>query len=110
MIHKSIYKQEYPVVPENHVNLPKNDKKVLIIGAGPSGLIAGCELLDRGFDVTILEKNARPGGRIISWRDKTFGVPSKDQNWKGHPIEYSTHIIPDFYKNLKEFLGRHQIK
>jgi phytoene desaturase len=38
-------------------------KKVVIIGAGPGGLTAGMILARRGFDVTILEKQNRVGGR-----------------------------------------------
>ena len=38
-------------------------KKVTIIGAGPGGLTAGMILAHRGFDVTIIEKQGRVGGR-----------------------------------------------
>jgi phytoene desaturase len=37
-------------------------KKVVIIGAGFSGLAAAALLARQGFDVTVLEKNAHPGG------------------------------------------------
>lgn len=39
------------------------EKRVLIVGAGPGGLTAGMILARRGFDVTILEKQDRVGGR-----------------------------------------------
>ncbi|MDP6909076.1 MAG: NAD(P)-binding protein, partial [Flavobacteriales bacterium] len=99
---------EYPDIKENNVNLPKNGKSVTIIGGGLSGLMAGCELLDRGFGVTILEKNASLGGRLRSWRDKDFGDPGKG-DWKGHSIEHGTHIVFPFYKNFRDFLRRHQL-
>ena len=38
-------------------------KKVVIVGAGPGGLTAGMILASRGFDVTIVEKKERVGGR-----------------------------------------------
>lgn len=38
-------------------------KKAIIIGAGFAGLSAASRLAKEGFDVTILEKNASPGGR-----------------------------------------------
>ena len=38
-------------------------KKVIVIGAGFAGLSAATSLADKGFDVTILEKNAVAGGR-----------------------------------------------
>ena len=38
-------------------------KKVIIVGAGPGGLTSGMILARRGFDVTIVEKQNRVGGR-----------------------------------------------
>ena len=39
-------------------------KKVLILGAGMAGLVAGLELSRSGHDITILEARRRPGGRV----------------------------------------------
>jgi monoamine oxidase len=39
-------------------------KKVLILGAGMAGLVAGYELSRLGHDITILEARRRPGGRV----------------------------------------------
>jgi len=39
------------------------NKKVIIIGAGFSGLAAASYLAKAGYEVTILEKNTQPGGR-----------------------------------------------
>ena len=39
-------------------------KKVLILGAGMAGLVAGYELSKLGHNVTILEARTRPGGRV----------------------------------------------
>jgi monoamine oxidase len=44
-------------------------KKVLILGAGMSGLVAGYELSQLGHDVTILEARTRPGGRVHTLRE-----------------------------------------
>ncbi len=38
-------------------------KKVIVIGAGFSGLSAACCLAQKGFDVTVLEKKNETGGR-----------------------------------------------
>lgn len=49
------------------VNAPA--KKVLILGAGMAGLVAGYELSKLGHDITILEARTRPGGRVHTLRD-----------------------------------------
>lgn len=38
-------------------------KSVIVIGAGIGGIVAATHLAQRGFNVTVVEKNARPGGR-----------------------------------------------
>ena len=42
------------------------EPKVIVVGAGLSGLIAALHLENNGIDVTILEKEPRVGGRIYS--------------------------------------------
>jgi phytoene desaturase len=44
----------------------KNDKSVIIIGAGLGGLSAACRLAELGFSVTVLEKNKTVGGKVNS--------------------------------------------
>jgi phytoene dehydrogenase-like protein len=45
-------------------------KKVIVIGAGIGGLSAAVQLAYCGFNVTVLEKNAAPGGKIIQLKKK----------------------------------------
>lgn len=40
-------------------------KKVVIIGAGAAGMMAASVAADRGLDVTLVEKNHRPGRKIL---------------------------------------------
>jgi phytoene desaturase len=47
-------------------------KRVVVIGAGFSGLTAAAALARRGHQVTIVEKNAEPGGRARTWSSKGF--------------------------------------
>ena len=42
--------------------------KVIIIGAGPSGLIAGYNFLLKGYDVSIYEQSNLTGGMCRSWK------------------------------------------
>lgn len=41
----------------------KPTKKILVVGAGPGGLTCAALLAHRGFDVTVLERHSRLGGR-----------------------------------------------
>ena len=43
-------------------------QKVVIIGAGPGGLSAAMILANRGFDVTVVEKADRVGGRTAEMK------------------------------------------
>ena len=45
-----------------------NSKKIIVIGAGMSGLVAAYELVRAGHDVTILEARDRIGGRVLTIR------------------------------------------
>lgn len=49
-------------------------KRVVVIGAGIAGLVAGYELTRAGHEVQILEARARPGGRMHTWRDFSSGL------------------------------------
>jgi uncharacterized protein with NAD-binding domain and iron-sulfur cluster len=106
-----IYRADYPEVPENKVRLKPNGKSVLILGGGFGGIHAACELLDRGFKVTIIEKTSLLGGKLKSWRNKNFGVPPEDYaGWKGYPRNHGLHAVWGSYNNLREFMGRHGYK
>ena len=56
-----------PRVGNEYRPLPRrvaSPRHVLIVGAGPAGLVAACTALRRGHRVTVLEKEAACGGKI----------------------------------------------
>ena len=53
----------------NHINKPF-EEKIAIIGAGPAGMSAAFYLKQKGYPVTVFEKEARPGGMLMN------GIPS----------------------------------
>ena len=47
----------------------QTDKKVAVVGSGPSGLTVAGDLIAKGHDVTILEAFHKPGGVLV------YGIP-----------------------------------
>ena len=46
--------------------------RVVVIGAGFSGLSCSCHLAKMGYHVTLIEKNEQAGGRARSYSDQGF--------------------------------------
>lgn len=59
----------------------KKDKKIAVIGAGPSGLSAAYDLIQWGYDVTVFEKENKAGGMI------TYAIPDFRMDKKGFDFE-----------------------
>jgi formate dehydrogenase (NADP+) beta subunit len=53
----------------------KNGKRIALIGAGPASLTVANDLLPHGYDVTIYEKNAEPGG-LMRINIPSFRLPA----------------------------------
>lgn len=49
----------------NKKNIVKNNKEIVIIGGGIGGLYTGIQLLLKGYDVTLVEKNNNVGGKLL---------------------------------------------
>ncbi|NBC67364.1 MAG: phytoene desaturase [Bacteroidetes bacterium] len=46
--------------------------KATVIGAGIGGLAVACLLAEKGYDVTLFEKNSTPGGKMQQYREKGY--------------------------------------
>jgi monoamine oxidase len=55
--------------PARALSSEARKKRIVIVGAGLAGLVAGYELTKSGQDVTILEAQLRPGGRVQTIRE-----------------------------------------
>ncbi|MCB9317295.1 MAG: phytoene desaturase [Lewinellaceae bacterium] len=71
-------------------------KKIVVIGAGFSGLSAACHLAAEGFDVTVLEKNTVPGGRARFFSEAGF-VFDMGPSW---------YWMPDVFDQFFERFGK----
>lgn len=54
---------------EEPFNASKNNKKVAVVGSGPSGLTCAGELARKGYDVTVFEALHKCGGVLV------YGIP-----------------------------------
>ncbi|UCC13953.1 MAG: FAD-dependent oxidoreductase [Gammaproteobacteria bacterium] len=68
---KGAFKDRLPVVPET-----SNGKRVACIGAGPASLTVANDLVPLGYQVTIFEALARPGG-LMRTNIPAFRLPAE---------------------------------
>jgi monoamine oxidase len=83
-------------------------KKVVILGAGISGLVTAYELRKAGFTVTVLEARHRPGGRSWSVRKGTtveFVDGTKQECiWEeGHYLNAGPARIPSHHTHILDY-------
>ena len=81
-------------------------KKVVVIGAGIAGLSAAATLAKRGFQVTVLEKNDKAGGRINYFETEGFKF-DMGPSWYWMPEVFENyykefgHTTSDFYDLIR---------
>lgn len=87
-------------------------QKVIVIGAGLSGLVAAYELLKLGHDVKVIEAQGRPGGRVFTIRDFSEGlnaeagaarIPSDHDLTLKYVKKFELSLIP-FYPREHKFM------
>ena len=68
-----MHENEYELTPA------KESKRILVIGAGPGGMKAAISAAERGFEVTLWEKNQRMGGIMAAAGAPRFKADVHDQ-------------------------------
>ena len=81
--------------------------KIIIIGAGISGLTVAHELVKKGFEIEIYEKDNEAGGMAKSFRNKN-NIPT-EHSWRGYGpfyynfFEISKQIPINIRENFNEY-------
>ena len=71
----------------------KNGKRVALIGAGPASLTVANDLLPLGYDVTIIEQYAKPGG-LMRTNIPAFRLPA-------HVLDEECQVILDMGATIR---------
>lgn len=82
-----------PIRPGQLIGKVNGRPKVLILGAGPAGLVSAYELQKGGYDVEVIEARNRPGGRVWTARG---GVEETDLSGETQKCTFS----PGHYYNV----------
>jgi len=99
----------------------RTGKKVAIVGSGPAGLAAAQQLARVGHDVTVFEKNDRPGGLL------GYGIPDfkldkalierRVKQMEAEGVIFRTRVVvgcenvpPGVANNATQFVSADQIK
>lgn len=75
--------------------------KAVVIGSGFAGLASAATLARKGFDVTVLEKNAEPGGRARTWSKDGFTFDM------GPSFYWMPEVFERFFTSLGERVEDH---
>uniref|UniRef100_A0A8C3T0S0 Amine oxidase n=1 Tax=Chelydra serpentina TaxID=8475 RepID=A0A8C3T0S0_CHESE len=90
--------EELVDIAKNGLEKACRSKKVVIVGAGISGLTAAKLLKDAGCKVLILEASNRVGGRILTYREK---------DWYA---ELGAMRLPRDHRIVREFLTKFKLQ
>ena len=79
-------------------------KKVVIIGGGVAGMSAAHELIERGFEVAVYDKNPT----YVGGKARSVDVIDAGKTWPGTPLpgEHGFRFFPGFYKHITDTMKR----
>ena len=89
--------------------------RVIILGGGVAGMSAAHELIERGFEVVVLEWGDIPGGKarsipVAHEGEDTPGVRLAEgaggSHWHRVPGEHGFRFFPGFYKHVVDTMRR----
>jgi uncharacterized protein with NAD-binding domain and iron-sulfur cluster len=76
--------------------------KVIVLGGGVAGLTAAHELVERGFEVHVYDRDTLWGGKARSYGDPRSATDGR-QNL---PAEHGFRFFPGFYKHVTDTMRR----
>ena len=90
--------------PKKMLPVPKNKKKIAVVGGGLSGMTAAVDLAKKGYEITIYEKSNKLGGQIWAHTEKVSKDIIEEEinniEKKGIKILYNTLVDPQALQNL----------
>lgn len=95
------YPEDYLQIIDNGIEEKSTPKRIIIIGAGLAGLVAGHLLKDAGHDVVILEANKRIGGRVYTIREPLT---------KGNYLDVGAMRIPNYHRLVHAYIKKFALK
>ena len=76
-----------PNINPNRYSLPKRPGKIVIVGAGPSGLACALRLASKKYEVVILEREERMGGSLWGLLPEEVLLPELERQFMYETVE-----------------------
>ncbi|KZM72636.1 FAD-dependent oxidoreductase [Nocardia terpenica] len=84
---------------------PARGRRVAVFGGGPGGMAAAHELAERGFRVTLYDKNERLGGMVRAYTHPLGTSPNPFEMSAEHFVLPGYAIVPDTLKRIPDGQG-----